>query len=201
MNVVEINGEYWFLLFYHISNDRLMFNSTDEARYSDNPRAYSRLALIDPRYKINGKYEFMLQYETDNIRWRQTKNPCEETEPSASYPYVEGFELLYFPEGVTNTFGGLAQTSSQEHNLINTYLKGHFTTANWWYAIGQYQWSHTDWDCDKIAGLTYFCASFVYLWMKVPQSQMYFKRYQKSLFIDMRHSLFSLCFISVMYES
>ena len=76
-------GVEWLKIFHHKkSKVSEGFNSFEEASFSNTSNKFSILSTIDNKYKIRGKYEFLLLYPTLSTtqynRWRQTNFPLYE---------------------------------------------------------------------------------------------------------------------------
>ena len=132
--------------------------------------------------KINNKFEFLLQYGSSKLkynRWKQTKNPLEQTEEGVTE--ADGFESIHLDYNEKVNFHGLAKTTipiSDENvnNYIPSLINGIFNHRYWNYAIGQYK-SYEPCCIDYIPGET--GESSVDLWIRVLPS--FYKIYQ-SLF-------------------
>ena len=157
---------YWINIFAHYPLNNLRFDSYEKFLHSDDSRLFSRLSDINSKFKINGKYIFMLQYPVGIVKWEQSNNPLDEEE-NESKTSVEGFKLHEHPPTIqSNRFGGLAKTKREQCGCINTYLKGHFIDQNWWYAIGQMPGCCHNWQGNLTAGPLVGVDS-VHLWIKI----------------------------------
>ena len=97
-------------IFYHDYSSKVAFDSLEEAENVNTQYKFSILNEIDESYKIDGKYEFLLNYsDINNCNWwRQTNFPLEET-LSSSDTHVKGYEPLHI-SWKSNNFGGLEKT-------------------------------------------------------------------------------------------
>jgi hypothetical protein len=135
-NQYEIKTEYgcnWLKVFFHNSTGGIFFKSKEEAKYIISDEKYSILNKINPMLRINGKYEFLLEYPNGNSnQWKQTNSPLEEKETTISEHYnVMGYEEVNITMR-ENNWGGLALSTS-----LKTLIEGSIGHDNWFYAIGQ----------------------------------------------------------------
>ena len=157
---------YWINIFTHYPLNKLRFERDEQFLHSDNPRLFSRFSDINSKYKIKGKYIFMLQYPVGVVKWEQKNNPLDEEE-SELRTEVEGFVLYEHPQNVeNNTFGGLAKTKREQCGCINTFLKGHFIDERWWYSVGQKPGCCEDWQKNTTPG-PFIEVDSIHLWIKV----------------------------------
>jgi hypothetical protein len=157
------------LIFYHNSSGGVRFANFEKAMRNDEPNLYSALYKIAPKYKINGKYEFILDYENGFLQWRQNNNPLLETEKGTAT--VEGYEYIKSTVGEIGSFGGLARTNSstkfQVNGCISTLLNGIPIDYNWWYSVGTIHSCEARWNGDYIPGSTSISTKYVKLWIRV----------------------------------
>ena len=104
MPIKSFGGARWARIFYHNNrNGSVLFTSLAECKNTQTADKYSRLGLLDSgdTYKINGKYEFLLEYPIDAPgqynRWKQTNAPQNEfvTETSAGTGTATGYEAVH----------------------------------------------------------------------------------------------------------
>lgn len=104
MPIKSFGGARWARIFYHNNrNGSVLFTSLAECKNTQTVDKYSRLGLLDSgdTYKINGKYEFLLEYPIDAPgqynRWKQTNAPQNEfvTETSAGTGTATGYEAVH----------------------------------------------------------------------------------------------------------
>ena len=141
----------WLKIFYHFNpNGENGFVNASEAMYCvDNEHKYSILSTINRRYKINGLYEFIIEYPelgTYN-RWQQTDNPLEITEDLITRN-VSGFNPIE-TKAVNDNWGGLSRTKDgiNGYDLAPSLLNGIPGNHEWYFAIGQYKnvnWTYVD---------------------------------------------------------
>ena len=190
MSIIRIENKYWMLIYAHYPYNFVRFTDEKEALYSDDPLKFSRLNKIHSKYKINGRYEFLLRYPQGAIKWYQTNSPLDEYELSLKDNKVEGFDLIDYPKGYKNSFGGLARTEREQCGCINTFLKGNQIDYNWWYSIGQYPGCCNNWQGNYTAGPRVESDSSL-LYMRIDakfvqvefNSFNYIKRFTISLFV------------------
>ena len=120
-------GVNWLKIFYHYSGNGDYFLNFNEALNISSPNKYSILLFIDDKYKINNKFEFLLEYpEFNNYnRWKQSKHPLNNLDNDQ---LVEGYEPIYI--GFNSGWVGLVK-SSDSRTVIDGHAGGY-----WYYSIG-----------------------------------------------------------------
>ena len=126
------------LVYKHDSSTGLFWskaNNNAEAKHTGRSSAdkkFSRLDEIETYGKINGVYEFKLEYPALGITniWKQTSNPVLETKPHGG---VKGYQAISVA-ATGNRWGGLEKSGG------SSFLDGSVSYGNWWFAIG----SHND---------------------------------------------------------
>jgi len=120
------------------------------------------LQTLDESFKIDGKYEFLLQYpELSGFnRWKQTINPILETK--AGKTVVNGYQGIHI-DWSGWYWGGLARST-----FSFSCVDGSIATGNWYYTIGTYAGSAYT---PKFPGPAYsntddIRVNEVYLWVK-----------------------------------
>ena len=58
----ESLGRKWLKIFHHYSGSGEYFNSESEISFINSPNKYSILGMINNDYKIENKFEFLLEY-------------------------------------------------------------------------------------------------------------------------------------------
>ena len=89
---------------------------------------------IDYRFKIDGKYEFLLEYPTISQgfnRWSQTISPNDATEstPSSDMGLTYDENELTWPDG---SFGGIRKSETRTKTYFDCSLQ------SWHFAVGAY---------------------------------------------------------------
>lgn len=143
MPIKYFQGARWARIFYHNNKKgTVLFTSLAECKNIQTEDRYSRLGLLDSgdTYKINGKYEFLLEYPIDAPgqynRWKQTNAPQNEfITQSSSGGQVTGYEAVHI-DWTNNYWGGLERNSSSTTSYNPTWLDGSCGHGNWFYAIG-----------------------------------------------------------------
>ena len=121
----------WLKVFDHDSGAGGFFQSKTEALNCSITNRYSILYILDSRFKINGKYEFLLEYPelVGYNRWLQTNSPIDETEQSGKT--AEGYEAISITWDASY-WGGLVKSTRS-----TTFLEGSTkSTSIAWYGIG-----------------------------------------------------------------
>lgn len=119
MPIKSFGGARWARIFYHNNrNGSVLFTSLAECKNTQTTDKYSRLGILDSgdTYKINGKYEFLLQYPIDDPgrynRWKQTNAPQNEfVARSETGGQVTGYEAVHI-DWTDNYWGGLERSDT-----------------------------------------------------------------------------------------
>jgi hypothetical protein len=143
MPIKSFDGARWARIFYHNNKKgTVLFTSLAECKNTQTADKYSRLGLLDSgdTYKINGKYEFLLQYPIDDPshynRWKQTNAPQNEfITRTSSGGQVTGYEAVHI-DWTSNYWGGLERNNTSTTSYSPTWLDGSAGHGNWFYAIG-----------------------------------------------------------------
>ena len=122
------SGKNWLKIFSHEMIENNYFTSEKELQLTNNDGKFSIIGAIDESFKVNGVYEFLLEYpiELPNEfnHWNQTLFPLESAdyEPDIEYNPIEiSWNINFY---------GLSRSDS-----TLTFLDGS-KYSNWWYAIG-----------------------------------------------------------------
>lgn len=169
MPIKSFGGARWARIFYHNNrNGSVLFTSLAECKNTQTMDKYSRLGILDSgdTYKINGKYEFLLQYPIDDPgrynRWKQTNAPQNEfVARSETGGQVTGYEAVHI-DWTDHYWGGLERNDASTTLYSSTWLDGSVGHGNWFYAIG----SSSAYD----RGIPSYdsTASVVELWIRIP---------------------------------
>ena len=128
----DLYGAKWMLVFYHDSSGGVYFQNASHALSCNSAQQYSLLGSINEDMKIDGKYEFLLEYPgySGYNRWRQSKNPVLDTEVSGQISVgYEAISISWTDVG----WGGLVRS----YQSGNTLLDGSAgRIGNWYYSIG-----------------------------------------------------------------
>ena len=125
---------FWQLLYYHDYTTAMCWNSFDEAKNSLKKDKYSILYSLNEKYKINGEYEFLLEYPelTGYNHWCQTSSPLEEKETdSDGKQNATGYRVIQ-NSWTGEYFGGLVLSSNAQ-----CLIDGSTYHSNTWYSIGR----------------------------------------------------------------
>ena len=127
-------GADWQLIFYHNAKGNVFFTRGSESLlFCNKTQQFSILGTLTNNYKINGYFEFLIEYPEINylIHWRQKKNPIK-------YDSNVGFVPLHVPYN-PSTFLGLALAKNCDDS---TFLHGNVGGGSWFFSIGCYTaWS------------------------------------------------------------
>lgn len=118
----------WMLLLWHNYTKVGPFSSKNAALNNDGEYNYSVISELTDEYKINNKFEFMIQYPevAKDIIWKQSKNPKDEDVDDTSEK-VSGFRSIF---GVPAGFTGL---SSSNYGCL---YDGTSAKGSWMFCIG-----------------------------------------------------------------
>ena len=153
----------WLKIFFHNSSNQNFFLNQFEVLNCNSINKYSILNEINEKFKINNKFEFLLEYP--NIigynRWVQNLNPINQTGS-----IVEGYEKIETSwEGPY--WGGLAISSA----TTLCFIDGAVSKPDWWFVIGAYQsWGSTitfPGPRFNNPSDTYIAVSSTYLWIRI----------------------------------
>ena len=111
----------WLKIFHHDCSEGEFFNpESPELLNVHTKNRFSILYVINNRFKINDKYEFLLEYPEENKynHWRQSFNPLDVTDQ-----YVNGVTTHYYVDGYENitvqmksaNWGGLVRSNNKKH--------------------------------------------------------------------------------------
>ena len=122
-------GVNWQLIFFHNSSGKVFFTkNSPDLLFCNQSQKFSILGTLTNNYKINGFFEFLLEYPERNyfVHWRQKKNPIKAESDV-------GFVPLHVPCN-PSVFNGLGLSSAS----LPTFLDGNIGSDKWHYAIGSY---------------------------------------------------------------
>ena len=123
-------GVDWHLIFHHNAKENVYFTKNSEKLlFCNETQRFSILGTLTNNYKINGYFEFLIEYPEISylIHWRQKKNPIK-------YNSDIGFVPLHVPL-TSNKFVGLALSNYYNGS---TFLHGNVGSNSWFYSIGAY---------------------------------------------------------------
>ena len=159
------NGSLWVKVFYHNATFNATFNDASEALSSNEEDKYSIIGEIRNRHRINGKYEFLLnypEYKDQYNQWKQTNAPHREYYCKDKI-YAIGYDEVHIDWRGEN-WGGLQRSNPNSYYF--SYIKGSFNTTHWYYSIGKLPVASSFWAEPKIPGPA-AAVKEVYLWMRV----------------------------------
>lgn len=176
MPIKSFDGARWARIFYHNNKKgTVLFTSLAECKNTQTADKYSRLGLLDSgdTYKINGKYEFLLQYPIDDPshynRWKQTNAPQNEYNTQTSTgTQVAGYEAVHV-DWTSNYWGGLERNEQDATALNSTWLDGSVGHGNWHFAIGA-STAYSRGIPSGTAVINGSTADVVELWIRIPDA-------------------------------
>jgi len=183
------HGCIWLKIFHHNGYGGSMFRDFSHALSSDEPNLYSILHKITDSYKINGKFEFLLEYPelSGYNRWKQSYHPINENDDVRP---VRGYEAISI-SWQTEYWGGLTKSS----RIGNTLIDGSCGHSYWFYSIGAYQ--NNEWIIAKCPS-TKNCipgpsgsVREVILWVRVTTTDIF--EYTSSTKVSRKYSILWFC--------
>ena len=120
----------WKLVYYHDVSYGYWKEDRSDIHQSNQPGKYSIFGLLHNGYRIDGRFEFLLEYPDGFNRWQQRNNPIKEFKESGKKIAKNYAELnCSFHD---NNWGGLVRSSSS----CNAYIDGSVLGSSYFYAIG-----------------------------------------------------------------
>ena len=139
----SFQGAQWLKVFYHRPGDEcVIFENEDQFMSINEKQRYSIYGELNEDFKINGKYEFLIDYpDISKFNWwRQSKLPYDDNEEAGVYT-AEGYENVSI--SMTNvSWGGLVRqaipyiTEEQKCGSNCSFVEGSVGIENYYYAIG-----------------------------------------------------------------
>ena len=160
------NNQLYLLLFYHDTTISKFWDYGQTTSFESESR-YSILSSLDDTFKINEKFEFLLEYpKFPHIKWRQTNNPLKEV--AGPDEKVEGFDPISVDSPL---FSGLLNSTNC------CLLDGMTHPGNWYYCIGL---TCSEYSPNILPGPYEIKLDKVALWTKFPiQTRNTCKQYQQ----------------------
>ena len=126
-------GNKWLLVFYQFVQTGADFiTEYDEFLFVNKENKFSIWKFIDDSFKINGYFEFLIQYPeiVGYNHWRQIKNPIKTSDH-------EDINIGFNTDGCNNSWpgfycGGLVNSSNQGF----AFLDGSVGIIDYWFTIG-----------------------------------------------------------------
>lgn len=166
-NTTVLYSRTWLRVFYH----NIEFGSFPEdkslCRVSDREGMFNAIGKLNDIFKINGKYEFMLDYkENGSIVWQQALLPTEIKKENTSD--VEGLKILFNNPGFSY-FAGLKIS-----NVNSSCFDGSSRDlTNHRYSVGIMQGDSIPGYLDQNANG--FNVKEVALWIRIPSERLTMK--------------------------
>ena len=171
--VVSYDNKVWLKVFFHNHTTKVNFENEKEARHCNSEYKYSILDKINPHMKIEGKYEFIMDFPDESdvfIRWEQDQNPVEENDGKAQ---ADGFHIID-DKRPPNSIGfyGLTISTFKSLDKVNCFLDGMPSGGGWYYAIGMYIDSTSDYKTEGIPAYKEHVKS-LRLWIKMDPMRLF----------------------------
>ena len=140
----ESLGRKWLKVFHHYSGSGEYFNSESEVSFINSTNKFSILGMINNEYKIENKFEFLLEYPqiSGYNHWNQSINPLLDLEVPSQQA------TGYNPISITwsqSSWGGLVKSMPGSGTIID----GSAGDGMWYYAIGC---THSSWSSFNFPG-------------------------------------------------
>ena len=188
------SGCIWLKVFYHNCENGDFFNTRSETLEIYSKNKFSILGLIDSTFKINGKYEFLLEVpgQLGYNRWRQSVHPKDTTRDATEE--INGYEPVKL-SWKSCFYGGLSYCSSG-----NAYFDcSAGNKSGWWYPIGS-RFQYKESNLMPLIYDTQYYGTEIKLWVRVPPlsgQEICFTQ-----FIKRRHADFNcLIFVNLLMYS
>ena len=163
--IALFKGKLWLKVFAHkYNNTNDCFSNESEARHNIEENKFSILDEINESMRINGKYEFIIEYPNEYFHWRQSSNPLEETE-IINKNAAEGFVSLHNGTEMSK-WGGLVKSSINISGVISSFLEGNPGNDWWMFSIGMYC-NIRGWDTKKGIPGSVSGVPSVRLWVRI----------------------------------
>ena len=171
----KFDNAVWMKLLFHNCTGNVEFADTEEAlNYynTSNPQLYSVIGTISNESKIDGRFEFIIEYpiEKKYFQWKQKHFPMYQLGfLKDNNNSTEGFELIHAPE--PTTFKGLARTDYDYNATDPNCTPSLFDSdpINWKGCVGMMK-CKTDWNHSTIPGIIGSTMA-MYFWMKIQNSK------------------------------
>lgn len=172
-------------VFYHDSSNGDWF-SIDELYYAKSSNKLNLLGNITDEYKINGYFEFIIDYGNIKISWKQKKNIKDTTSTDTSE------SIGYINNGVEH-FGGLIRSDYPNNALYD----GIHNSKRWWFCVGAMDNTYSDY---TFPGVFYsesntIRTKTITVWMKINPKLMFKTCKTKRNYLFIAHFL-ALIYIS-----
>lgn len=165
-NTKQDEKKIWIKVFHH-NIEGGYFSSNEDAMSSTAAGKYSKLSSISNLMKIDGYFEFRLEYPNEGLvyHWQQSENPILTAEGSLG---KDNYSQIINPNPSKGWRGYLALSSLS----TCTYLDG-YASNDWWFSIGAIKCSGNNFYKDhpnKIPGPLSTGVTEVVLWIRVPDN-------------------------------
>ena len=186
-----LKSEVWMKIYHH-SVKYGYFSSLEEAKYCMNEGRFSMLKSISDSMKIEGQFEFRLEYPQDGLvyHWKQSDNPLSIHEGELK---SDNYSQLLAPSDSRGWGGYLAQSTISQCTLLDG-----MSSKYWWFSIGTIQCPknidpYFTVHPDTIPGPADLPVKEVVLWIRVPNST-------KSRDFQKLHLLLAILFLNCKFS-
>ena len=188
------HGKKWLKIFYHNSINDEWFNTDEEFFYCTEDNKYSIFEYITNEFKIEGFYEFLLEYPSVDgyNNWKQKIFPTEAFESlNSDITYSCSTEEGLFCSWTGKSWKGLTRSSESSSSVLD----GSFSTKNYWFTIGSKKYYNTPkkfpGPAGGNAGSEGTTVSEVYLWIRVP-SNLFFPSFCQTVIKEYQNLAYNL---------
>ena len=134
IHVQDKADKTWLKVFYHNSDNGDWFTEEEDLLYINSQNRFSIFGFINQYFKIDGYYEFLLEYPEFPLQynnWKQAYFPLDVSQSSSSYVGYTLDETCHC-SWTLSSFGGYSRSSQ----TTETFLDASYKEENWWYTIG-----------------------------------------------------------------
>ena len=126
----DINGRLWLKVFYHYYNEGEEFKDS-EILFANSKNKLNLIGNITNRYRINGYFEYAIEYEELNITyyWKQKKNIKDTNKRDNAH------SIGYVKMSNSKLLGGVA-VSNSVYTLYDGIPSYDENNTLWWFCLG-----------------------------------------------------------------
>ena len=125
----EYLGVKWSLVYYHDSSFGYWKADRSDVLFCNEAGKYSSFGSLHNGYRIDGRFEFLLEYENGFNRWQQRNNPIKEQKSKEKKEATDYAELncAFHNSG----WAGLLKS----YDDYNSYIDGSISSYDFYYSL------------------------------------------------------------------